>query len=156
MTSTARSLRGPLALAASVVVLDQLTKHWALNALDDRDIDLFWTLRFNLAFNSGMAFSRGDGLGPIIGAIAFVVVVGLVVSLRRSGSRWSSIGVGLIVGGAVGNLVDRLFRDPAWLRGRVVDFIDLQWWPIFNVADIAISVGAVMLLIGALTGGERT
>ena len=58
--------------------------------------------------------------------------------------------VGLIVGGAVGNLLDRLFREPGWLRGGVVDFIDLQWWPIFNVADIAITVGGVLLLLSSL------
>jgi signal peptidase II len=156
MTAPARSLRGPLALAALVVIADQLTKHWAVNSLDDRTIDVVWTLRLHLAFNSGMAFSRGDGLGPIIGVIALVVVVAFVVSLRRSGSRWSTIGVGLIVGGAVGNIVDRLFRDPGWLRGRVVDFIDLQWWPIFNVADIGITVGALMLLVGSLTTREST
>lgn len=156
MTAPARSLRGPLALAALVVIADQLTKHWAVNSLDDRSIDVVWTLRLHLAFNSGMAFSRGDGLGPIIGVIALVVVVAFVVSLRRSGSRWSTIGVGLIVGGAVGNIVDRLFRDPGWLRGRVVDFIDLQWWPIFNVADIGITVGALMLLVGSLTTREST
>jgi signal peptidase II len=156
MTAPARSLRGPLALAALVVIADQVTKHWAVNTLDDRTIDVVWTLRFRLAFNSGMAFSRGDGWGPVIGVIALVVVVVFVVSLRRSGSRWSTIGVGLIIGGAVGNIVDRLFRDPGWLRGRVVDFIDLQWWPIFNVADIGITIGALMLLVGSLTAREST
>ena len=145
----ARSLGGPLALALAWVVIDQATKLWAVNALADGPLDVVWTLRFNLAFNSGMAFSQGDGFGPVIGVIALVVVIGLVLSLRRSDNKWSIVGVGLIVGGAAGNVLDRLLRDDGWFRGRVVDFIDLQWWPIFNVADIGIVVGAVSLLVGS-------
>jgi signal peptidase II len=147
MKLTARSLGGPLAIAAAVVLLDQLTKEWALNALADGPIDVVWTLRFNLAFNKGMAFSQGSGLGPIIGVVALVVIVGLLVSIGRSTSRVYPVAVGLIVGGAIGNLLDRLFREPGWLRGAVVDFIDLQWWPIFNVADIGVTVGGVLLLL---------
>jgi signal peptidase II len=146
MNALARALRGSIAIAATVVLVDQLTKQWALNALDDGPIDVFWTLRFNLAFNKGMAFSQGTGFGPIIGIVALVVIVVLLVSVGRSSSRLYPLAVGLIVGGAVGNLIDRLFRDPGWLRGAVVDFIDVQWWPIFNVADIAVTVGGVLLL----------
>jgi signal peptidase II len=147
MKLTARSLGGPLAIAAAVVLLDQLTKEWALNALEDGPIDVVWTLRFNLAFNKGMAFSQGTGLGPIIGVVALVVIVGLLVSIGRSTSRLYPLAVGLIVGGAIGNLLDRLFRAPGWFRGAVVDFIDLQWWPIFNVADIGVTVGGALLLL---------
>jgi signal peptidase II len=146
MNALARALRGSLAIAATVVLVDQLTKQWALNALDDGPIDVVWTLRFNLAFNKGMAFSQGTGFGPIIGIVALVVIVILLVSVGRSSSRLYPFAVGLIVGGAVGNLIDRLFRDPGWLRGAVVDFIDVQWWPIFNVADIAVTVGGALLL----------
>lgn len=143
-----RGLRVPLAIAAVVVVLDQLTKHWALNELDDGHvIDVVGSLRFNLAFNRGMAFSQGEGLGPIIGVVALVVVVALLVSVGRSTSRWYPLAVGLIMGGALGNITDRLFRGDGWLRGGVVDFIDLQWWPIFNVADIGIVVGGGILLV---------
>ena len=85
-----------------------------------------------------MAFSQGTGLGPIIGVVALFVVVGLLVSIGRSTSPVYPFAVGLIIGGAVGNLVDRLFRSTGWLRGGVIDFIDVQWWPIFNVADIAV------------------
>lgn len=151
MRPSARSLRGPLAIAAVVVAVDQLTKHWALNALSGgRTIDLVGSLRFNLAFNRGMAFSQGAGLGPVIGVVALLVVVGLLISVGRSTSRFYPLAVGLIIGGALGNLLDRLFRDPGWLRGGVVDFIDLQWWPIFNVADIAITVGGALLLLTSL------
>jgi signal peptidase II len=150
MTSSARSLGGPLAIAAAVVLVDQLTKQWALEALDDGPIDVVWTLRFNLAFNTGMAFSQATGIGPIIGVVALVVIVGLLVSVGRSSSRLYPWAVGLIIGGAIGNLADRLFRDPGWLRGAVVDFIDLQWWPIFNVADIGITVGGALLLLTSM------
>ncbi len=152
MSPTARSLRVSLAVAAAVVVVDQLTKEWALDALADGPIDVVWTLRFNLAFNKGMAFSQGSGLGPIIGVVALCVIVGLLVSVGRSSSRLYPVAVGLITGGAVGNLLDRLFREPGWLRGAVVDFIDVQWWPIFNVADIGVTVGGALLLFTSLQG----
>ena len=145
-----RSLRTPLAIAAVVVIVDQLTKRWALDELSDGNIDLIGSLRFNLAFNKGMAFSQGTGLGPIIGVVALLVVVGLLVSIGRSTSRLYPLAVGLIIGGAVGNLLDRLFRAPGWLRGGVVDFIDVQWWPIFNVADIAVTTGGALLLLSTL------
>jgi signal peptidase II len=141
-------VRGWAPVALTVVVLDQLTKWWAVNTLDTRDIDLFWTLRFNLSFNSGMAFGQGAGLGPVIGVVALVVIVGLVLSMRRADSRLVEFSVGLIVGGAIGNVIDRLFRSPGWFRGSVVDFIDFQWFPIFNVADMGITIGG-FLLVGA-------
>lgn len=140
-----------VAVAAAWLLVDQLTKRWALDALDgDRVIDVVWTLRFNLAFNSGMAFSRGEGLGPVIGVVALVVVVGLLLSLRRSDSMLSAVAAGMVIGGALGNLCDRLFRGDGWLDGAVIDFIDVQWWPIFNVADIGITVGGVLLVVSML------
>jgi signal peptidase II len=143
-----RGLRTPLAIAAAVVLLDQLTKHWALNALaDGHVIHVIGTLQFNLAFNRGMAFSQAQGLGPIIGVVALLVIVGLLISVGRSMSRWYPLAVGLIIGGALGNVIDRLVRGEGWLRGGVVDFIDVQWWPIFNVADIGVTVGGVLLLL---------
>jgi signal peptidase II len=79
-----------------------------------------------------------------------LIVVVFVLTLRRTDSKASIAAVGLIVGGALGNLIDRLFRNEAWLRGRVVDFIDFQWFPIFNVADICINVGGALLIISYL------
>ncbi|HYN34968.1 MAG TPA: signal peptidase II [Ilumatobacteraceae bacterium] len=143
--------RMPVAIAAAVVVVDQLSKHWAVTSLGtDRVIDLVWTLRFNLAFNNGMAFGQARGLGPVIGVVATVVIVYLLVSLRDQTSRLSTVGMGLLIGGAAGNLIDRLFRGDAWLNGAVVDFIDLQWFPIFNVADMAVNVGAALLILGSV------
>jgi signal peptidase II len=151
MNDRVRALRWPLAIAAVVVVVDQLTKHWALNALDDgRVIDLVGSLRFNLAFNTGMAFSQGEGIGRIVPILAISVVAALLMAVGRSSSRWFSVGVGLIVGGSLSNVIDRLFRGDGWFDGAVVDFIDVQWWPVFNIADAAIVVGAVLLLITSL------
>ena len=149
--TAARPWRAPVLIALVVVVLDQLTKRWALNALSDGHvIELFWTLQFNLAFNSGMAFSRGDGLGPFVPVLAVGVIAALLIALGRSDSPWFAVGVGLVIGGSIGNVLDRLFRGEGWLRGQVVDFIDLQWWPIFNVADMAIVVGGVLLILSTL------
>lgn len=147
-----RAWRASVSIAVAVVVVDQLTKHWAVTYLGtDREIDLFWTLRLNLGFNNGMAFGQGQGFGPLIGLVATLVIVYLLVTLRSAASRMSSIGVGLLIGGAAGNLVDRLFRgDEGVLRGAVVDFIDFQWFPIFNVADVAINVGAGLLILNSI------
>jgi signal peptidase II len=137
-----------------VVLLDQLTKTWAVNRLSGgRQIDLVGSLRFNLAFNEGAAFSVGNGwnLGPWIAVLALVVVSTLVFTGPTVRSTFGAIAVGMVAGGAVGNLLDRAFRaGSGFLGGRVVDFIDVQWWPVFNVADSAVSVGAVALVLYSL------
>jgi len=144
-------------LIAVIVVVDQLTKHWALNRLSGgRTIDIIGSLRFNLAFNRGMAFSQATGAGPIIGALAFVIIIVIVLWMRRSATGVSAVAAGLIVGGALGNLVDRLFRNDAWLRGAVVDFVDLQWFPIFNVADSCITIGAALMVLASLRAKSAT
>lgn len=135
-----------------MVALDQVTKHWAVNALSDgRERHVVWTLQWNLAYNTGMAFSRGRGLGPVIALLALLVVIVLVVSTAKVESRLARIAAGLLIGGALGNLGDRVFRGSGWLHGGVVDFIDVQWWPIFNVADMGVSIGAVLFAISSLT-----
>lgn len=136
----------PVALV--VIAVDQATKWWALERLDDDVIDVVWTLRFNLVRNSGAAFSLAQGLGPLLGVLAVVVVVLLMRFGRFVSSRATALGLGLVLGGAVGNLLDRAFRGgDGFLRGHVVDFIDLQWWPVFNVADIGIVVGGLLLAL---------
>jgi len=158
---TSKASRGTVitvAVAALVVLLDQLTKTWAVNSLDDgHDVDVIWTLRFHLTFNGGMAFSQGRGLGPVIGIVAIIVVVILLVSLRRTGSTVAAVAVGLVVGGAAGNIFDRLFRSgDGFLKGEVVDFIDLQWWPVFNVADAAVVIGGILLLVSTALASDAT
>jgi signal peptidase II len=137
-------------VAAAVIGFDQLTKQWAVGSLTEGGTPkhvLGW-LQFNLHFNSGMAFSRGTGLGRVIGLLAVVVSVVLFSSLRRHRGLAAIVAIGLISGGAVGNVLDRLFRSKTgFLNGAVVDFIDLQHWPIFNIADSAVVVGAGLLMI---------
>lgn len=133
------------ATAAFVVALDQVTKSWALAALADGPVDVVWTLRLALSFNTGAAFGLGEGAAPVLvfAAVAIVVVV-LVTARTIATTPAASAALALVVGGAVGNLCDRLFRAHG---GAVVDFIDFGWWPAFNVADAAITVGAVLLVV---------
>ncbi len=141
----------PKLIIVAVVIADQATKNWALNSLSDgRTIDLFWTLRFNLVFNSGMAFSQGQGLGRLIGLLAIGVAVWLWSSLKKVSTNLSLVGTAMLIGGALGNVVDRLFRGEKWLAGSVIDFIDLQWFPVFNIADSAVTLGAAMLITSSV------
>ncbi len=143
------------ATCAAVLAADQATKAWAVAALDDRIIDLVWTLRLRLVHNTGFAFSVGRGLGPVLALVAIVIVAILWSSRRRVGSVWGALGLGAIIGGALGNLADRVFRGAGWGRGAVVDFVDLQWWPIFNVADASITVGLAVVLVHLYVSEQR-
>ena len=140
-------------VAAAVVAVDQVTKTWAVDHLADQTIHLIWTLRLNLAFNSGAAFGLGRGFGPYVVAAAVAVLVAFLGLVRTTLARnlLLTVALGLVLGGALGNLTDRLVRHN---QGAVIDFIDLQWWPVFNVADSAVSVGAVLLVLGGRTGRE--
>ncbi len=143
-------------MAVVIIALDQLTKWWAVRALGDGDqVDLIGSLRLRLSSNTGAAFSIGDGrnLGPVIAVLALVVVGFLVTTGDSARRRFGAVAVGLVAGGAVGNLADRAFRDrpgSGLFGGAVVDFIDLQWWPVFNVADAAIVVGAIALVAASV------
>jgi len=142
-----------VAVAVAVLAADQLSKWWAVNRLPRGIIDIVGSLRLNLAYNTGAAFSLGSGrgLGPVIALLVVVVVVVLVSSVGSARSRLGVIAAGLVIGGALGNLADRAFRgDAGLLKGAVVDFIDLQWWPSFNVADSAVVVGACALVLASL------
>jgi signal peptidase II len=144
-------------IVSVVVVLDQVTKRWALSSLSGREPrHVVWTLQWNLVRNSGMAFSRAQGIGPVIGIAALLVVVWLAWTSRMLTSRVSSVAAGLIGGGAIGNLADRLFRGGRILHGSVIDFIDFQWFPIFNVADMAIDIGGALFVLWTLLGHRRT
>jgi signal peptidase II len=136
------------AVALVVLALDQLTKWWALHELDTRTIDLPWTLRLNLTLNRGAAFGLGSRYAPVIALAAVCVVVVVLGTTRGLDARWPRVGVGLVLGGALGNLADRVFREgTGFLGGAVVDFVDLQWWPVFNVADAAVVIGGILLLL---------
>jgi signal peptidase II len=146
--ATAERARWSLLLgtAAAVLAIDQLTKWWAVETLDTRTIDIVWTLRLHLTINYGSAFSVAPGRGAVISVLALVVVAILLRSGRYATKPAMAVAIGLVSGGALGNLIDRAFRaGDGLLGGGVVDFIDLQWWPVFNVADCAIVVGALTL-----------
>ena len=139
-----RTSRIGLGAALVVLILDILTKGWAMSALSDgRDIHIFWTLHFALTHNEGMAFSTGTNVGPFIGMLAIVVIAILIFTLRKQSSLVSLVATGCIIGGAIGNVLDRVFRGSGFMDGAVVDFIDFRWWPVFNVADIGIVCGAI-------------
>src|SRR3954468_18110652 len=139
-----RPLATLITVAAAVVAVDQLTKRWALQRLaDGHRIHLISTLQLRLVSNRGSAFGLGSRYAPLIALAAAVVVIVLLRSHHRLVGLLPLLAVGLVVGGAVGNLLDRSFRDGrGLLGGAVVDFIDVQWWPVFNAADSAITVGA--------------
>ena len=133
-----------ISVAAAVLLADQLTKFWALRRLADGNVDLFWTLRLRLVFNRGTAFGLGSSLAPVITIAAVVVSLALLALTWSSTRRSVSALAGLTLGGALGNLGDRAFRGDGFFGGSVVDFVDLQWWPVFNLADAAITVGLVL------------
>ena len=138
------------AVAAVVVIVDQATKAWAVEALADEPIVLIeGILNFRLFFNTGASFSLFAKGGAVIGLVVIGVVVMIFFALREAGHRLDAVALGLVLGGAVGNLLDRMFRGDGFLDGAVVDFINVPFFATFNVADIAINIGVALLLIGA-------
>jgi signal peptidase II len=142
-------------VAIGWLLADQLTKSWAESELSARTIDVVGSLRLNLAYNTGASFGLGGGFGAWISVVAIVVVGILLWQGRSTRSRLGAVALGMVVGGAIGNIADRAFRgDEGFMSGAVVDFVDLQWWPIFNVADVGIVVGGLLLVWSAFRGGE--
>jgi signal peptidase II len=137
-----------------VLLLDQLTKALALAHLTPGEpVDVIGTLlKFNLIRNSGAAFSLGAGYTPYISAIQIAVAIGVVYLSRRLGSAGWAVAFGLLFGGAVGNILDRIFREPSPFHGHVVDFLQTPHWAIFNVADMAVTSAACLLVIQTLRG----
>jgi len=135
-----------VAVAVVVIGVDQLSKHWALTSLRSHSIGLVGSARLALTRNTGAAFGLGGGFVPFLalGAVGLVVAMAASSAISR---RPVALAVGLVLGGAFGNLADRLLRSPGLLRGAVVDFIDLRWWPVFNLADSAITCGCLLLLV---------
>ena len=148
--------RGTFAVAAALVVaLDQLTKHWALSALDDGPVEVIGSLQLNLVFNDSAAFSLGGGNTTVIAMLGVgLAAVLLVMGLRAERRAWA-LGLGIVLGGALGNLTDRAFRrGDGFLGGHVVDMVDLQWWPVFNVADASLWVGIGVLVLAMWRDGD--
>jgi len=146
-----------VAAAGLTYLLDQLTKVWALRALPNHSIDLVagW-LVLRLSHNPGAALSMGTSITWVFTILALAVSVGIVVLARRVVSRTWALTLGLLLGGALGNLTDRLVRPPGPGRGAVVDFISYGSWFIGNVADIAIVGAMILMLIIAFKGVPLT
>jgi signal peptidase II len=143
-------------VAAAIVVIDQITKAMAVEWLMGQppvEIIGSW-LRLLYAENTGAAFGIGTGFTWIFTAIAIVVAIVIVRTSRNLGSKAWAVALGGLLGGAVGNLIDRLVRDPGPGQGYVVDFIALPNFPVFNVADMAITCSAVLMIVLTLRGVE--
>jgi signal peptidase II len=135
------------AVTVAVVAADQLTKWWAVDRLSSGPVHLIGPLDLVLSRNTGSAFSLFQGHTWVLAAVAVVLIGALSVMAWRARSPGRAAILGLILGGALGNLADRLLRGD---HGAVVDFVDLRVWPTFNVADSAITVGCVLLVVSLL------
>jgi signal peptidase II len=142
-----------LVLAGVVLVADQLTKWWALSTLETGErVPLVGDLLgLRLVFNPGAAFSIATGMTWVLTIVVVVVVVVILRAVRRIGSRGWAVALGLLLGGALGNLGDRLLRDPGFAQGHVVDMIDYGVF-VGNVADIAIVAAAILVALLGLRG----
>jgi signal peptidase II len=144
-----RRLLAVYGTAAAVLALDQLIKHLVVsNLAGGPPVDVigsFVQLRYTT--NSGGAFSLLTGAPLFFGVMAIVIIGGIVYASRRTQPLSMLVVLGLILGGALGNLSDRLFRDDGMLRGEVVDFVKVGIWPVFNLADSCIVVGGLLLAI---------
>ena len=148
-------------LSLLVIVLDQLSKFWIMASFQDYEVLRVWPVfNLTLVYNTGAAFSFLSDAGGwqrwFFVVIGVLVSAAMVIWLARldQRERLTAYGLALVVGGAVGNLIDRI-----WL-GKVVDFLQWHWqdwyWPSFNVADSAITLGVVLLLIDGLFAGRSS
>ena len=141
-------------VALTAYAVDLGTKVLAVSRLDPGDPvhvvgDL---LRLDLVRNPGAAFSTGTSYTLILSAIA-LVAAGVVIRFgRRLGDRTWAVALGLLLGGVCGNLTDRVFREPGFLRGHVVDFLELPHWPVFNVADMLIDAAVILIVLQTWRG----
>jgi signal peptidase II len=134
-----------------VVVLDQLTKVWVVATLSDGPLSIIGNdVELHLTRNSGGAFSLFTNATILLALVAIVLSVVLVRAVRRAQDLVSVLALSLVLGGALGNLTDRIARSPGFLRGEVVDYVRVGSFPSFNVADSAITIGAILLILLAL------
>ncbi len=146
-------------IAATVVILDLLTKIIIVATVTPGEsVRLLGGLvYFSLIRNPGAAFSMATGMTWVLALIAIGVVIFIIRMAPRLRSTPWAVSLGLVLGGAIGNLIDRIFRAPGFLQGHVVDFVSVfgpnaQYFPVFNVADSAITIGGIMLVVTALLG----
>jgi signal peptidase II len=150
-----------LLIAGVVIALDQVTKTWALgDRLTYPGIHLWGDVRLARTFNDGVAFGLGGGAAPVLIAVAVLGAALVIFKKQLPINRWVITGMGLVLGGGAGNLVDRLVRDHG---GAVIDFIDVgtlplinREWPVFNIADICVVAGAIIIAIFGTTAPVET
>lgn len=143
-----------LVTALVVLVVDAISKAIVVASMDLGDTVrlIGGVLKIDYTRNAGAAFSIGTGATVLFTGVAVLVVAVIVRQARRLVSRSWAVTLGLLLGGALGNLVDRLFRSPGPFRGHVVDWIELPHWPVFNLADSAIVIGTVVAVLLATRG----
>jgi len=142
------------AAAVFAYVLDQLSKYWVSTTMEEgeRIAVLPPVLHWYYIRNSGAAFSIGENFTWVFTIIMACVSVAVLIFIRRVGSLWWGLALGFLLGGALGNLTDRLFRPPSFAMGHVVDFIQLPNFAIFNIADSAVVCGVSIIVILTLRG----
>ena len=136
-------------VAALIWALDFSTKVWALNSVSPvKPTPIIGTfLQLRLVFNPGAAFSVGTSVTFIFTILSAAAVAGIAYYAIKIINRWWSLVLGLALGGILGNLTDRIFREPSLFNGHVIDWIELPRWPVFNIADMAIVCGAVLSVV---------
>ena len=144
-------MRRLFATAWTIWLFDFVTKEWALKTLSAQPRKILGSfLQLTLVHNSGAAFSLATGFTIIFSILALAVVIAVIYfSPQITSSGWQ-LSMGLLLGGVLGNLTDRIFRDPSFLSGYVIDWIQIPHWPVFNLADSAISIAALMAFVLAV------
>ena len=143
------------AVGAVALLVDVLSKRLAVRKLTGRDpVEVLGDfLQLRLVLNPGAAFGAGGAaVTPVISVVAIIATVVTVYFAFRVRHRGWAVGLGLLLAGVGGNLVDRMFREPGPFRGHVVDFFALPHWPVFNVADICIDAAAVLFAVLLIRG----
>ncbi|WP_162801482.1 signal peptidase II [Brachybacterium saurashtrense] len=143
------------ALALVLAVIDQVTKNWAVANLPLLEPQPFLgeVLQLTLLYNSGAAWGMGSEITPVVTCLQIAIVLGVIVfAVRAVRSPWYALALGLVMGGALGNIHDRLLRAPSPFHGEVVDFLELPRWPVFNVADMGVVAGALLIVLLGLLG----
>ena len=132
-----------------VWILDLATKIWAVSALSNKpDIEVLGSFfKLTLVRNSGAAFSFAEGATMLLSIFGLFVLAAIFYFSPRITSKGWAVVLGLVMGGILGNLVDRIFREPGVLRGHVIDWMQLPNWPIFNIADSAIVIAALISMV---------
>jgi signal peptidase II len=145
-----------LATALIVILFDLATKVWAVATLENQsDIKLIGDfLKFSFVRNPGAAFSFGTNVTWVFSLIATAVSIAILVMSRTVTNKPWAIALGCLLGGAVGNLIDRIFRSPDVFRGHVVDFISIPNYPMFNISDSAVVLSAIAMVVLSFRGVE--